>query len=122
MLTLSRVMMPCDWIGIVTIRKRHAMDAVDQRYEKDQAGAARCSADLAQVEHHGSLVLLKDAHAGREQSHRDYCEHDHDVHDHVDSVVRTAGIQGMLTSGFVFLGSQVALPTGGRPRAYALDY
>ena len=37
-LTLSWVMIPCDWIGIVTIAQRHLPQPVDDRDDEPQAG------------------------------------------------------------------------------------
>ena len=82
MLTLSRVMMPWDWIGIVTIRSDTRSTRSINGMKKIRPGPAGTVANLAEVEQHRSLVLLEHANARCEQRERDEndCSEHHEDH------------------------------------------
>ena len=65
-LTLSRVMMPWDWIGIVTIRSETLHQPIDDRDDDGQAGVLDTH-HLAEAEQHTLLVLGH--HSDRERQH-----------------------------------------------------
>jgi hypothetical protein len=60
MLTLSLVMIPCDWIGIGDDPQRHTPNALHERDNKNQPWSTRWTPDLPELEHHSALVLLDD--------------------------------------------------------------
>jgi len=70
-------MMPCDWIGIVTIRSDNLVQHVDERDDQPQPRFPR-AAQAAQPEQHAALVLPDDPHRECEHDQQQYCHDDDD--------------------------------------------
>ena len=77
-LTLSRVMMPCDWIGIVTIRSDTRWMRSISGMMKHEPRPARSVLELAEAELHAALVLLEDPHRRAEHDERQHADHGDD--------------------------------------------
>ena len=90
MLTLSRVMIPWDWMGMVTIRS-------DTRRSTSitgtiSAGRAPAPPDPAEPEQHAPLVLLDDPHRHRKPEHGPARPHNHDDLQHGHFILSCSGV------------------------------
>jgi hypothetical protein len=75
--------MPCDWIGIVTIRRDTRCTRSKKGRDQDHARAASLALYLPEPELHSPLILLQDPNRrqssqGEQPNHDEHGDSDHD--------------------------------------------